>query len=52
MSTQAEIVFDQIPYFLHLVRIDDLEYYFFEIEDAIAKLTEEPEAEYERITIH
>ena len=37
---------------LHLVRVEDSEFYFFEFEAAMRKLCEEPEATFERITVH
>ncbi|MCB2055863.1 MAG: hypothetical protein KDE35_16680 [Geminicoccaceae bacterium] len=37
---------------LHLVRVEDLEFYFFEFDDALRKLYAEPEATLERITVH
>jgi len=37
---------------LHLVSHDDIEYYFLELSDALAKLHEVPDADYERITVH
>lgn len=52
MSTNPAVIVEQASYFLHLVRVDDLEYYFIEIEDAIAKMKMEPDALYECITLH
>ncbi|MCB1835239.1 MAG: hypothetical protein KDH19_17650 [Geminicoccaceae bacterium] len=37
---------------LHLVRVDDSEFYFFELEGALRKLYEVPDASLERITVH
>lgn len=40
------------PRFLHLVRVDGIEFIFWELEQALDKLAEEPEARFERITVH
>lgn len=52
MSEPVQLTETAKAHFLHLVRIEDFEYYFFDVEDAIAKMEEEPEASYERITVH
>ncbi|MCB1970918.1 MAG: hypothetical protein H6851_13145 [Geminicoccaceae bacterium] len=37
---------------LHLVRVEDSEFYFFEFEAALRKLYEIPQSTIERITVH
>lgn len=52
MSNSAAIIINQSAKCVHLVRVNDNEYYFREIKDALAKLKDEPDASYQRITLH
>lgn len=37
---------------LHMVRIDGIEHYYWELEDAMDKLRDEPDADFECVTVH
>jgi hypothetical protein len=43
---------DTVLRVLHMVRVDDIEYIFYDIENALQKLAEEPCATLEPITVH
>ncbi len=38
--------------YLHMVRVDGIEHYYWELEDAMEKLRDEPDADFECVTVH
>ena len=43
---------DDVLRVLHMVRVDDIEFIFYDIEHALEKLAQEPGATLEPITVH
>jgi len=37
---------------LHLVRVDGIEHYYWELADAMDKFRDEPDADFECVTVH